>query len=148
MPAKAEMQTRLVEWNNFESSRFAASGLKLECFDISEDRELHVRTCKSVATRDISQITCLQWSPSEDKKNLLAYGCLNSVVGVIDWYTGKDITLNLPAKIRKPCTAVSWNLSNTSLIGGSFDKQKGDCCAVIWDINGMQEVDKLYVYCT
>lgn len=150
------MQGRLVEWNPSNPRRFAASGLKLEYFDISS-RDDGNRQAKVIGVREISQITSIQWCPPHfvGGQELMAYGCVNSVIGLVEWGGSqhqtagvvaskvKETIINPAAKIRKPVTGLSWNQFTPNQLAASFDKQKGDYCGVVWDVTTGQETAKL-----
>lgn len=135
-----------MEWNHFDSSKFAACGSKLEYFEIYNDSS-NKRNAKVINVREISQITCAQWYPRADRPHLMAYGCVNSVVGLLEWphadRPGSEKILNPAAKLRKPCSGLSWNLFTPNQLASSFEKQKGDYCTVVWDIGCGQEIVKL-----
>ncbi len=149
------MQGRLVEWNPINPLRFVASGSKLEYFDISTSSEGN-RSAKVINVREIPQITSIQWYPHADFQDIMAYGCMNSVIGLVEWtdklqvsggrgnnVSSKDTIINPAAKIRKPVTGLSWNPMVANQLAASFEKQKGDFCGVVWDIHAGQEIVKL-----
>ena len=75
---------------------------------------------------------------------IVAYGCVNSVIGLVNWKTNEDSIINpTPTNVRKPCTGISWSMSDKRLLAGCFDKQKDDWCAIIWDVDAKKELLKL-----
>ena len=138
---------RLVEWNRFFPSKFASSGSRLEYYEIVSTSGF--RQLKLLNVREVAQVNCIQWCPYPDNHSMIAYGCVNSVVGIFRWdLFEKSIEkiLNPVATVRKPCTGVSWNPLTKNQLAACFEKQRGDYCASVWDIETSQEIAKLYVH--
>ena len=71
---------RNLEWNPYNCFQFAYSESKLQRFEISQND--NSRVIKSTNVREISQITCMQWFPSQEKELSKSSLCFISFINI------------------------------------------------------------------
>eukprot|EP01112_Ceratiomyxa_fruticulosa_P009735 TRINITY_DN2550_c0_g6_i1.p1 TRINITY_DN2550_c0_g6~~TRINITY_DN2550_c0_g6_i1.p1 ORF type:complete len:963 (+),score=164.66 TRINITY_DN2550_c0_g6_i1:1544-4432(+) len=162
LPVGQQQRRKLIEWSPHNPENFVVGSNDLRLYDIKftkqqpstattdpsyvadpsyEPSTLNERKTISLVSinAEVQYFRCMAWALKgyTDDPNLIAIGLPGKAV-LTSFSTVQRIKKEFVPKNPRACLALAWNPLKPTQLAMGWDRVRGDCSTLVWDINSLQ----------